>query len=65
MEDRKAINYPETKKVDTTDIYFGTSVADPYRWLENDTAADTEAWVKAQNKVTQAYLANIPYRQKI
>lgn len=65
MEQKTAINYPETKKVDTTDVYFGTSVADPYRWLENDTAADTENWVKAQNEVTQAYLSKIPYRQKI
>ncbi|MFT5596254.1 MAG: prolyl oligopeptidase, partial [Flammeovirgaceae bacterium] len=59
------MEYPETKKVDTSDVYFGTTVADPYRWLENDTAADTEAWVKAQNMVTQAYLEKIPYRQQI
>ena len=59
------MEYPETKKVDTSDVYFGTTVADPYRWLENDTAADTEAWVKAQNMVTQAYLETIPYRQQI
>lgn len=65
MEEKKSIQYPETKKVDTSDVYFGTSVADPYRWLENDTAADTEEWVKEQNKVTQAYLEKIPYRQKI
>lgn len=65
MEENVAIAYPETKKTDVTDDYFGTSVPDPYRWLENDTAADTEAWVKAQNKVTQAYLAQIPYRQKL
>jgi prolyl oligopeptidase len=62
---QKRIKYPETKKVDQTDDYFGTQVADPYRWLENDTSAETEAWVKAENAVTFAYLEKIPYREKI
>lgn len=57
--------YPETKKVDTTDNYFGTSISDPYRWLENDTTAETAAWVESQNKVTQNYLSQIPYREQI
>ncbi|MGB6036360.1 MAG: S9 family peptidase, partial [Cryomorphaceae bacterium] len=65
MKEKEAIAYPETKKVDVVDDYFGTKVADPYRWLENDTATDTEAWVKAQNAVTQSYLEKIPYRQQI
>ncbi|HKL40734.1 MAG TPA: prolyl oligopeptidase family serine peptidase, partial [Cryomorphaceae bacterium] len=65
MKEKEAITYPETKKLDVVDDYFGTKVADPYRWLENDTAADTEAWVKAQNEVTQSYLEKIPYRQQI
>ena len=60
-----AMTYPETKKVDTTDVYFGNEVADPYRWLEDDRSAETEEWVKAQNEVTQDYLAQIPYRDKI
>jgi prolyl oligopeptidase len=58
-------NYPETKKVDTVDNYFGTKVEDPYRWLENDTASEVENWVEAQNKVTFNYLEQIPYRSKI
>jgi prolyl oligopeptidase len=57
--------YPETKKVDQVDDYFGTKVADPYRWLEDDNAEDTVAWVEAQNKVTFGYLDTIPYRPKI
>lgn len=57
--------YPETKKVDTVDNYFGTKIADPYRWLENDTTAETAAWVESQNKVTQNYLSQIPFRDKI
>ena len=59
------IRYPETRMTDTVDTYFGTEVADPYRWLENDTSAETEAWVTAQNEVTNAYLAKIPYREQI
>ncbi|GAB2472364.1 prolyl endopeptidase [Hymenobacter qilianensis] len=61
----KTLPYPQTKKVDTVTTYFNTKVADPYRWLENDQAADTKAWVEEQNKVTQNYLAQIPYRDAI
>ena len=57
--------YPETKKVGQADEYFGTTVADPYRWLEDDNADDTKAWVREQNKVTEKYLAQIPYRKDI
>jgi len=59
------ITYPSTKRVDQTDDYHGTSIADPYRWLEDDTAPEVEDWVKIQNQLTQAYLAEIPYRDKI
>ncbi|MFI5150401.1 MAG: prolyl oligopeptidase family protein [Bacteroidia bacterium] len=59
------LTYPPSRKTDQTDIYFGTSVADPYRWLEDDRSAETEAWVKAENKVTNDYLGKIPYREKI
>ena len=61
----KPLPYPQTRKVDTTTTYFGTKVADPYRWLENDQAADTKEWVQAENKVTQDYLSKIPYREAI
>lgn len=64
-DDRTALNYPETKKVDTVTNYFGTKVADPYRWLEDDRSAETEDWVKAQNKVTYSYLEDIPYTQEL
>lgn len=58
--------YPQTTK-DTSawDTYFDLKVADPYRWLENDTAANTKAWVEEQNKVTFGYLDKIPFRAKI
>jgi len=57
--------YPATKTVAQTDDFFGTKVADPYRWLENDTAEDTKTWVLEQNAVTQAYLQQIPFRAEI
>ncbi len=57
------IQYPETKKVNQTDDYFGIKVSDPYRWLEDDKSDSTKQWVKAQNAVTQQYLDAIPYRK--
>lgn len=57
--------YPETKKTDVVDVYFGQSVADPYRWLEDDMAADTQEWVKLQAAYTDNYLSEIPFRQEI
>jgi prolyl oligopeptidase len=61
----KGIKYPTTKKVEHTDTYFGTIVKDPYKWLEDDRSAETEAWVKEQNKVTYSYLDQIPYRNSL
>src|SRR5687768_5525094 len=63
--DTSKIAYPVTKKVDVVDDYFGTKVPDPYRWLEDETSADTKAWIEDQNKVTFAYLDRIPYREKL
>lgn len=60
-----ALTYPKTEKVAQTDDYHGTKVDDPYRWLEEDTAANTKDWVVAQNKVTFDFLGKIPYREKI
>ena len=58
--------YPDTRR-DTTVVedYFGTGVADPYRWLEDDNSAETAAWVEAQNAVTRDYLDRLPGRQAI
>jgi prolyl oligopeptidase len=60
-----ALTYPETKKVDQVDDYFGTKVADPYRWLEDDNAEEVKAWVGEQNSATFSYLENISFRDKI
>lgn len=59
------LSYPVTKQQSQTDNYFGTTIPDPYRWLENDTAADTKAWVNNQQQFTEAYLSKIPFRDKI
>ena len=48
------MRYPETRKSDQVDTYFGVRVADPYRWLEDEMSADTARWVEAENKVTFA-----------
>ncbi len=60
-----ALNYPETKTVDTVDTYFGTQVKDPYRWLEDDRSTETENWVTTQNKTTFDYLNKIPFREDL
>jgi prolyl oligopeptidase len=59
------LTYPETKKDDVVDDYFGTKVPDPYRWLEKNDEPEVAAWVEAQNKVTFAYLDQIPYRAQV
>jgi prolyl oligopeptidase len=59
------VKYPETKKIDHTDTYWGEAVADPYRWLEDDYSEDTKSWVEAQNKVSFGYLEQIPFREAV
>lgn len=60
-----AIRYPETRKSNQCDTLYGVVVEDPYRWLEDDLSAETADWVGRQNKVTNDYLAQIPYRNSI
>jgi prolyl oligopeptidase len=59
------LKYPQTKKGDVVDNYFGTQVNDPYRWMEDDRSTETAAWVKAQNEVTYGYLNQIPFRDAL
>lgn len=56
---------PLTKKGNSRDIYHGTVVKDPYRWLEDDNAKNTMDWVNKQNKYTQSYLSKIPFRKQV
>lgn len=62
--DGQTVRYPQAPKDGTVDEYFGVKVADPFRPLEDDTCAATAAWVEAENRVTNAYLAKIPQRDK-
>ncbi len=64
-KERAKVQYPETKKIDSIDEYFGNKVLDPYRWLEDDMSDETMTWVKKQNEVTFNYLSQIPYRDDI
>ena len=57
--------YPEVRKTDSSSTFFGTTVPDPYRWLEDDNSAETKAWVTEQNAVTNAYLEKVPFRDAI
>ena len=59
------LKYPETKKISHTDEYFGSKVADPYRWLEDDRADDTKDWVQREVAFTNDYLKKIPFREEI
>lgn len=59
------IQYPYARKVAQVDDYHGIKVSDPYRWLENDTSAETKAWADAQNKLTSRYLSIIPFREQL
>ncbi len=56
------IDYPQARVGDVIDNYFGTEVADPYRWLEDDNSEETGKWVDAENIVTNSYLDKIPFR---
>ena len=61
----KKMNYPTTEQRDSSEVYFGTELKDPYRWLEDDNSPETADWVKRQNAFTDSVLAAIPYRDKI
>ena len=65
MNAQTKITYPETKKIDHVDTYFGENINDPYHWLEDDRSAETGTWVKRQNDVTYRYLSAIPLRDQL
>ena len=61
----QTLQYPPARKSDVVDDYHGTKVPDPYRWLEDPDAAESRAWIEAENRLTNAYLAAIPARVAI
>ena len=60
-----ALKYPEARKSSQVDDFYGTKIADPYRWLEDSDSTETRAWIDAENKVTFGYLESIPERPKL
>ena len=61
----QGMHYPPARKGAQVDDYHGTKVADPYRWLEDVDAPETRAWIEAENRLTAAYLAQVPARETI
>ncbi|MGH9553472.1 MAG: S9 family peptidase, partial [Terriglobales bacterium] len=62
---RQRLAYPVTRRCDQVDNYFGTHVADPFRWLEDANSAETAAWVKDENAVTRSFVDPLPSRDTI
>lgn len=60
-----ALRYPKAKTVGTVDKYFELNVSDPYRWLEDENSAETRRWIEDENSLTESYLSNIPFRDKL
>ena len=65
IAEAQALRYPEARKADVVEDYHGVKIADPYRWLEDLNAAETKAWIAAQNAVTSGFLAKSPRRAAI
>ena len=59
------LSYPVARQVEQTDDYFGTTVSDPYRWMEDVDSAELKTWIDAENELTQSYLAQIPGRDRM
>lgn len=58
-------SYPKAEKGDQTDTYFGTTIADPYRWMENNDDPRLKNWIESENALTQSYLEKIPFRESL
>ena len=56
---------PVTRKDATVDVLHGVSIADPYRWLEDQDSPETRAWLGAENRCTDAALKSLPGRDQI
>lgn len=65
MTQAEPLTYPVTKKINQTDNYHGTIVADPYRWLEENGSEETRQWIQAQNKLTFEFLNKLPERTRL
>ena len=63
--DEPKLTYPPARHDAQVDDYHGEKIADPFRWLEDDNADETKAWVEAENKVTSAFLDAVPERARL
>ena len=61
----KIMTYPQTEIIPVNDTFFGATVIDPYRWLEDDLDPKTKNWIGKQNENTYNYLSQIPYRETL
>ncbi|HEX8078823.1 MAG TPA: prolyl oligopeptidase family serine peptidase [Jatrophihabitans sp.] len=59
------MSFPETRTVDQVDDFHGTPVADPYRWLEDQTSSEVNDWVRAQAQAAERYLQDLPGRSEL
>ena len=55
--------WPATRTGSESDTLHGQSIADPYRWLEDETAAEVQAWMTAQDDHARSVLAASPERE--
>src|ERR1017187_1940810 len=62
---QRRLQYPQARRSDQVDTYFGEKVADPYRWLEDVDSPETLKWIEAENKLTFSYLDSIPQRESV
>jgi prolyl oligopeptidase len=60
-----AYGYPASRRVDTADVLHGVTVADPYRWLEDEKSAEVRTWMKAQDEFARGYLTRLPKRAEL
>lgn len=64
-EQTKTLVYPQTRKIDHVDDYFGIKISDPYRWMEDIDSGETKNWIREQQQLSERYFANLPIRERI
>ncbi len=57
--------YPKATRSSFVETYFGQSVPDPYRWMEDTQSSDLQTWIEEQNKFSNNFFASVPQRNAI
>jgi len=65
MAQTTSFKYPQPRKGDTVDNYFGTKIADPYRWMEDLNSPELKQWIDAENAITFKYLDSLRVRDAL